>query len=160
MTFISDIKYYIYFVLKSIENFFLKIFKWIKNRPWFITTILCFLAVFLSYYLPAQESKKRRDQTCALLEATHKRNVDNLNSTYDYISELKEREVHDTLTIFVLRNLPQAETSTRIDDAPQFCDEPGIGLPEPDPVINERPERVSKLLMKLGISDGTIDKKK
>jgi hypothetical protein len=35
--------------------------------------------------------------------------------------------------------LSTTEAEARMDDAPPFCDDEGIGLPEPDPVVPPRP---------------------
>jgi hypothetical protein len=63
-----------------------------------------------------------------------------LRKTYLYLEQLKPAERRTTLNRFILHKLPSVEREARTDQAPGFCDEPGIGLPEPDPRIPQRPK--------------------
>jgi hypothetical protein len=81
----------------------------------------------------AAEGMERRDQTCVLFEREHLRHVIRLERTYDYLDGLPRRERGSSLTRAVVRQLPELEVDARTDSAPPFCDEPGVGLPEPDP---------------------------
>lgn len=85
------------------------------------------------------ESKNRRDQACLRDESSHLDDVRALGQTYRYLEQLKPSERKQTINVFILRNLPQTEQKARHDSAPDFCDEPGIGLREPDPVLPPRP---------------------
>jgi hypothetical protein len=104
-----------------------------------------------------QESLGRRRQSCRGDEQEHKDNVRALRQTYKILSNPKLRAQFDPgLIQFAIANLPAAERKARVDQAPEFCDEPGvkqerlykkthgergkppIGLPEPDPVVPKK----------------------
>jgi hypothetical protein len=94
------------------------------------------VAGFLAY---GAEQKARRDQACAISEAKQRRDIDSLRRTYDYLLTLSPTEKRDPINRAVLAGLPRTEADARLDDAPPYCDEPGIGEPEPDPTIPRRP---------------------
>ena len=89
------------------------------------------------------ESRARRDQSCRISEETHKDDVDSLRRTYKYLLDLTPRQKQTTFNRALLANLPNVERKARQDPAPPFCDEPGIGLPEPDPVVPKRPKSLT-----------------
>lgn len=92
-----------------------------------------------------REGRERRDQTCEIFENQHLEHVKNLRSTYRYLRTLPKSEYGTTLVKAILRGLPATEREARTDQAPDYCDEPGvkaekagadpIGLPEPDPRV-------------------------
>ena len=90
-----------------------------------------------------RESKGRRDQSCRISESQHKADVDGLRRTYDYLKQLTPRQRRSPINRAILANLPVTEREARMDPAPPFCDEPGIGLPEPDPVLPKRPKSLT-----------------
>lgn len=97
------------------------------------------------------EGIERRHQICLGDEREHALNVERLDNTYRYLMELSDAELEaagradgDLLNRFVLANLPQTEEQAANDSAPAFCDEANIGLPEPDPVVPQRPERIDR----------------
>lgn len=97
------------------------------------------------------EGIERRHQICLGDEREHAVNVERLGNTYRYLAELSDAELEaarrgegDLLNRFVLANLPETEEQAAIDSAPGFCDEANIGLPEPDPVVPRRPERLDR----------------
>jgi hypothetical protein len=97
------------------------------------------LSVFL-FTLVRREGSERRDQSCRIAERKQRADVERLHRTYAYLlRELRAGRTDTPLNIEVLRGLGQAEAEAREDDAPPFCDEPGVGLPEPDPVVPDRP---------------------
>jgi hypothetical protein len=107
----------------------------------------CFVAIGYSFWTNhnainqiQEESKGRRDQSCHISESTHKADVEQLQRTYDYLVNLTPRQKRSAINRAVLANLPNVEHAARLDPAPPFCDEPGIGLPEPDPVLPKRPK--------------------
>lgn len=100
------------------------------------------LASVALYSKATGEADKRRDQTCRLFEGDHLQDVKQLRDTYRYLGALRPSERAQTINVFVLRNLPQLERAARIDSAPAYCDEPGVGLPEPDPVVPKRPRSI------------------
>lgn len=85
-----------------------------------------------------KESLQRRDESCEITEREHKGDVESLRKTYAYIESLSEKETHQKLNQIIIANLPETEQNARTDVAPSYCDEPGIGLPEPDPVLPKR----------------------
>ena len=93
----------------------------------------------------ARESRERRDQMCNLFERDHLADVTRLKRTYAYLDRLPRREWGNPLTMAIVRQLPELEVEARQDAAPPFCDEPGIGLPEPDPELPARQD-FSRLL--------------
>ncbi len=85
------------------------------------------------------EGAGRRSQSCELFEAGHLADVKGLRRTYGYLAGLSTEQRAEPLNRLLLRVLPETEREARIDRAPAYCDEPRIGLPEPDPVLPERP---------------------
>lgn len=91
------------------------------------------------------ESKERRNQTCRVFESAHKQEIDDLNGTYRYLAGAPPPERGTTLYTLILSNLKKLESEAKDDEdevgvvVPAYCDEPGIGLPEPDPVVPKRP---------------------
>ncbi len=87
------------------------------------------------------ESRGRRDQSCRQSEAKHQADVNELKRTYRFLTNPKKRALLGPgLARLIILTLPAREREARVDPAPPFCDEPGIGLPEPDPKIPERPK--------------------
>jgi hypothetical protein len=88
----------------------------------------------------AKEINIRQDQGCVLFERAHNQDVKALKDTYAYLLTLtpQQRE-KDPLNQFVIKSLPQTENRVITDAAPKYCDNPGFGLPEPNPVIPKRP---------------------
>lgn len=82
----------------------------------------------------------RSDQTCELFETDHLQKVQSLRRTYKYLAQLTPEEASQPLNRFIITILPQNEQEAVIDRAPEYCDEPNIGLPEPDPKIPDRPK--------------------
>jgi hypothetical protein len=93
-----------------------------------------------------REGVERRHQICLTDEKVQGDIVVRLNRTYGYVKELQPAEYTDTLNRFIILSLPDLEDDAETDAAPAFCDEPGVGLPEPDPEIPPRPEVVDEAL--------------
>lgn len=96
------------------------------------------------------ERAARIDQSCRGDEAEHLDEVTRLTRTYEYLVSLPDVPFSklDSITKAVVRQVPDVEDEARSDPAPDFCDETGpngepIGLPEPDPTIPSRPEKVN-----------------
>lgn len=119
----------------------------IKNKPLFtaylISGIGLLVALTLFGFLYGRqdtllkdfidETTERRSQSCDLFEGQHLDDVKELRRTYKYIEALEPEEISSTLNQFVIRGLPELEDDARNDPAPEYCDDPNIGLPEPDP---------------------------
>lgn len=88
------------------------------------------------------EARDRLDQACTRDERNQKRDVETLRRTYDYlVREQREgRSLASGINRAVLIGLPRTEADAREDDALPACDKPGVGLPEPDPVLPKRPK--------------------
>lgn len=81
----------------------------------------------------------RRDEACLRDEREHKREVRGLRDLYTYFAGLSPKQARsDPVTQFALTQLPQARREARSDEAPEYCDEEGVGLPEPDPKLPPR----------------------
>lgn len=86
-----------------------------------------------------REQAERRDQLCGLFEADHLADVKVLQGRYRLLSDPDRRALLGAgLTRLVVLGLGEIEREARTDTAPEFCDEPGVGLPEPDPVLPRR----------------------
>lgn len=88
----------------------------------------------------AAESVERRDQNCLLFERSQQRSVQALANTYKYLGGLTPRQLAEPLNRAVLANLPQTISEAQTADAPPYCDDPGVGLPEPNPVVPKPPK--------------------
>jgi hypothetical protein len=92
-----------------------------------------------------QEGIERRDQSCTLFERQHLAEVNQLRDTYTYLVNLPRNRWDDPLNKFILSALPEVEQTASIDSAPEYCDEPNVGLPEPDPKIPARPAELENV---------------
>jgi hypothetical protein len=87
-----------------------------------------------------REGVQRRDQLCQLFETDHLADVKRLKRTYQYLEAVSRRKRRGALNAEITRGLPDLEREAAADSAPDFCDAPDVGLPEPDPVVPERPQ--------------------
>lgn len=81
------------------------------------------------------EGAERRDETCRIDEKAHLADVKRLERTYAYLGRLPRSEWGSNFTREIVLGMPALEEEARLDRAPAFCDEPGVGLPEPDPKL-------------------------
>ena len=98
------------------------------------------------------EGVERRDQTCtaferdAIIATRFYRDARRAyGSTIQYLDNLPPREARTLLNRTVKERLPRLrrEVHQRYEEAkataaPPFCDEPQVGLPEPDPFLPEK----------------------
>jgi hypothetical protein len=106
------------------------------------------------------EGIERRDQICLSAEREHLNSVNQLKRTYEYLNSLPDEafvpSAANAINLAVLRQLPTTEDEANTDVAPEFCDvtlkggKP-VGLPEPDPIVPSRPERIDALVKKLQV---------
>lgn len=87
-----------------------------------------------------RESRQRVEQDCLKEERDHLKDVKNLRRTYRFLVNYPEDQRTDPLYIALIQTLPQTESAARTDNAPLYCDEPNVGLPEPDPAVPKRPK--------------------
>jgi hypothetical protein len=101
-----------------------------------------------------QERKVRTDQACNLFERLHHRDVSeylverrSIVLLTNFVNDLSPEEREQPFNKLIISNIPQArkdyfkeESEASIDIAPAYCDEPGVGLKEPDPCVPGRPE--------------------
>lgn len=120
-----------------------------RFRAWYarwgrdiVTMIAVGLAAF-SVGKVVKEARERQDQLCTIAERKQLADVRQLHSTYDYLAKKVAQDIDPNAGVIslndILASLPQVEEDAFFDDAPEFCDEPGVGLPEPDPEIPTRP---------------------
>jgi hypothetical protein len=127
----------------------------VRRAPTIMSAVALVLAagsLFVSMLLfdrLRDEGAQRRNQTCVIFERKQKKDVDQLRDTYHYLAQLSPREYAEAkagrgelLNRAVIANLPKTVADAKEDDAPEFCDAPGVGLPEPDPVLPKRPRRL------------------
>lgn len=110
---------------------------------------LSILFSVLLYSKAESESVKRIDQNCTLFEYDHKSDVnayqlslDRYRDTIKFLDKYKNEPSQRVLITAVKEGLPKqrvdlAKDRKRAlhDTAPSYCDEPNVGLPEPDPRI-------------------------
>jgi hypothetical protein len=80
-----------------------------------------------------------RSANCLRDEREHLRDVEMLRDTYAYLKQLRPDELGDGINRFIIGRLSETEARAKQDVAPPHCDDPGFGLPEPDPVLPKRP---------------------
>lgn len=93
----------------------------------------------------AREGRERRDEDCSIRESKQADDVRALRRLYRYLLGLSPEDLGTDLNKAVLAGVPRAERDARTDDAPDYCDEPGIGEPEPDLKVPRRPKGLSRL---------------
>lgn len=90
------------------------------------------------------EGNERRQQSCTADERKHLATVDNLQKLYIYIEGLSPEEASTNFNKAIIASVPDAEEDAYNDNAPEYCDVPGVGLPEPDPKVPDRSKKVRK----------------
>jgi hypothetical protein len=98
------------------------------------------VAVGIGFFQLRSEANARRDQTCTLFERQHSSTVSRLRDTYSYLEDLAPHERDDRINAAVLAGLPKLEQEAQANVEPDFCNEDGVGQPEPGAVIPRRPE--------------------
>ena len=102
------------------------------------------------------EGIDRRDQTCRAFERDTLASVtqfedakDRLRRTRFYLARLTGPELPERLNQEIARSIPRMVTDMRqkqleaaLSAAPAYCDEEGVGLPEPNPELPDRPKAI------------------
>jgi hypothetical protein len=91
------------------------------------------------FFRLGDESGERRSQICVGAERDDRDEIARLNRTYEYLLSLSPRQRRSPLNQLVIRTLPETEANARTVTAPEFCTEPGVGLPGPAPRVPDRP---------------------
>jgi hypothetical protein len=121
---------------------------WQDVIPLFALGIALFAVLHLNH-----ESAQRRDQNCIVFErdaiaaktayVTAKEQLDN---TERYLANLPAAERKTTINVAVAANLPRLEETVdlqwrnaKASAAPPYCDQPGVGLDEPNPALPSKP---------------------
>lgn len=111
---------------------------------WAASTLgLYFISVHQSEF--ENEVAQRRGQSCKISETKQAKDVKQLVKYYEYLLALSPEERNQTINKFIFKTLPDVELEASTDDAPDFCDEPGVGLPEPDMKIPARPKVLDEI---------------
>lgn len=90
------------------------------------------------------EARQRRDANCQSFELGHRQEVEDLAGAYKLVAASPPAS-WDRLQRFVAARIPTLERDAASDsdgqgvNVPGYCDEPGVGLPEPDPCLPPRP---------------------
>lgn len=131
-----------------------------KQRPWEpenavlravwdarrdIWSLLLTIFVVLSIALLAREGHMREDGQCASFERDHLEEVRAVATAYAYFQTVEPEDYDTAIFRFAVRQLPIIEAAANSDEAPNYCDKPGVGLEEPDPVVPPRPQRLNRL---------------
>jgi len=99
------------------------------------------------------ESHERRDQSCVVFErdtiaakTAYVTAKQQLTSTQDYLHTLSPAERRTGINQAIVASLPRLKDAVdvqwrnaRATAAPVYCDEPGIGLEEPNPALPDKP---------------------
>lgn len=99
-----------------------------------------------------REGRRRRDNTCQGSEGQHLQEIIDLRRTYKFYSDPPPEFAGLLQNPLVIQNLREDLRNAKQDDdrfgvfVPAYCDEPGIGRKEPDPIIPKPPASVRPLL--------------
>lgn len=109
-----------------------------------VTAAASMLLTVVLFASLSTESSERRDQNCQSFEGAHLQEVEGLANSYKLLAA-SPPDGWDRTQRFVAGLLPKAEREAARDDdglgvrVPDYCDEPHVGLPEPDPCVPGRP---------------------
>jgi hypothetical protein len=93
-----------------------------------------------------KDRNARRNDTCVTAERQEATSVKAVIRTYAFLRTLPRSERGTAITRAIVRNLPMTYANAKADRAPKYCDEPGVGLPEPGPRLPQ--PRSFKYLLK------------
>jgi hypothetical protein len=114
--------------------------EFMAERP-FLIHVFMYVIIFVSLGLiikgATNEAGDRKEQNCQLFESDNLQDVRALKATYDYIEALNPDEIQSTINQFIIVSVPDAQIEAATDQAPDYCDDPGVALPEPDPKVPE-----------------------
>jgi hypothetical protein len=119
--------------------------RWGRDAVSFFAVAMAAWSVMLSHHDLTnfkREAEERRHETCLINERKQRMDVDALQRTYEYLAGLSAEQLAQPLNRAVLAQLPRTVREAQVDDAPRYCDEPGVGEPEPDPRLPVAPENL------------------
>ena len=107
----------------------------LKLQTWIAYGLVALaFAGFGGYIL--HESAVREDGQCRIFEKNQAQAVQQLEQAYLFMAGRREdAELYD----LAYTRLPELELEAVANHAPNYCDDKGVGLDEPDPVLPERP---------------------
>ena len=86
------------------------------------------------FYIQADQAG-RRDQNCIAFERQERTAVNQLERTREFLSTKpttrREREIQRQFGPLAREQLPRLKEDVRANRAPEYCDEPAVGLAEP-----------------------------
>lgn len=117
---------------------------WLTFGGWRdVWTLMITLVVLFTLVNINNESANRRDQNCKIFEGQERDARRGLALTYRYLSSLRPDQIvgptADPINKLLLAQLPETELTARSTVAPAYCNEPGVGLPEPGVPFPSRP---------------------
>lgn len=116
----------------------------VRKRSRFLVALYVIMFVAMIGFVAwlEHEGDVREDGQCRIFEGDQKDENDELKDTYNFLYRAQQKpELRDTLLYdFALARLPVIKAKAEEDQAPGYCDEDGVGLPEPDPVLPEPPK--------------------
>lgn len=98
------------------------------------------------------ESTQRRDQSCRGWEKAHAQEIKELKRSYAFYrdpSPALKPLLDNPISLIVLRERvrnAQSDQDQFGQFVPKYCDEPGVGVKEPDPKVPKTPPRITRLL--------------
>lgn len=85
------------------------------------------------------DTRDRIHQSCLKSERDEQFAIEDYASTIVYLKGLSPSERNQGINKAVLQSLPKTRRRALISVAPNYCDKPGVGLKEPDPVVPDDP---------------------
>lgn len=118
----------------------------------YVWQVLPYLAAVALALYTFHNSEDARDQFCSVAERIYITEVDSLERTYDYLTDIRPRALDRPLTKAVVQGLEGLERRVQIDARPPpMCNEGSIfhgtmGVDAPIPEPPKRPKAVDRLL--------------
>lgn len=118
--------------------------RWLPVVAIVMATVALGVSVGLVFWA-VHEGTDRRDEACRGLELNHKQEVIELDRTYKFYADPPPGFEGLLKNPLVAKSLREAERAAKDDQdrygvyVPSYCDDPGVGLKEPDPVVPARP---------------------
>jgi hypothetical protein len=106
----------------------------------FFAAVVLFALVMNVINEAEMERAERTDAACAINEGKQADDIRSLKLTYEYVLSLTARQRREPINALIIRELPRVRQDATTDDAAPFCDEPGVGLKEPDPKVPPIPK--------------------